>query len=176
MPGYEPCRFLQTLTPKDLLCSVCTYVMKIPLICSKCKVLACQDCSKKTYFSIFSIKNPIFHLKTFLYIKRHHLWACLFSERCPEVEDRCPIDKMQVLDKRLHGDPEDRRPARSRGLAMLLFPLPMCPQGMRGDLASGTHQAHARMRVLHDHLWDMQERAKTKRCTNKKPDFFCFFL
>ena len=87
MPGYEPCRFLQTLTPKDLLCSVCTYVMKTPVICSKCKVLACQDCSKKTYFSyffslkppffpfknlffpIFSLKTPYFPLKTFKYIK-----------------------------------------------------------------------------------------------------------
>lgn len=48
MSGYEKNRFLQAHIPLDLLCTICTLGYRNAVQCEKCKIISCQDCSKKT--------------------------------------------------------------------------------------------------------------------------------
>ena len=72
--GFEPSRFLNTYIAKEFLCSICTYTLKSPVQCNKCKIICCQTCSKKGYLINF-IQFSKLHK-----IKANNMRALLFNK------------------------------------------------------------------------------------------------
>lgn len=104
MPGYEPCRFLETSSKKDSLCSICEYIMKNPVQCSKCNFICCQECKNKGYNKYF---NPLIYLKYKIIVKTHYMRAFLLCQLYSSIKNRGIVYQMQKLDQRLHGNPEN---------------------------------------------------------------------